>query len=208
MRRLIPLVLLLTCALAATARAAGPEVGIADDRVLLLGAGPDADRAVRAWKADGVDIVRILATWRTIAPAADALDPPEGFVADDPNDPHYDWRRLDDAVNRVRFAGMKVMLTVTGPGPLWSSRSPSAGNFRSKPDAGEVRRLRHRRRQALRRSGGPLHPLERAQPVAVAPAAVVLREGPAARRSRRTCTATSCAPPTRRSAPRTRAPRS
>ena len=30
---------------------------------------------------------------------------------------------------------MKVMLTVTGPGPLWTSRSPSAGNFRSKPDA-------------------------------------------------------------------------
>ncbi len=135
MRRLIPLVLLLTCALAATARAAGPEIGIADDRILLNGAGPDADRAVAAWKAQGVDIVRIVVIWRNVAPGADALDPPEGFVAEDPDDFHYQWRRIDDAVNRVRFAGMKVMLTVTGPGPLWTSRSPSAGNFRSKPDA-------------------------------------------------------------------------
>ena len=31
-------------------------------------------------------------------------------------------------------AGMKVMLTVSGPGPVWTSRSPGRGNPRYKPD--------------------------------------------------------------------------
>ena len=45
--------------------------------------------------------------------------------------------RFDEAIGRVRRAGMKVMLTVSGPGPVWTSRSPGRGNPRYKPDPAE-----------------------------------------------------------------------
>jgi hypothetical protein len=48
--------------LAAPARAVGPEVGIADDRVLLAG-GPQADAAIAEWQQLGVQQVRIYALW-------------------------------------------------------------------------------------------------------------------------------------------------
>src|SRR3954452_2579926 len=81
-------------AAAPAARAAGPEVGVADDRVLLAG-GPRADRAVAEWRADGVDEVRIFAQSTRIK--------------------RWGWSELDAAVARVRAAGMKVTLTVVGP---------------------------------------------------------------------------------------------
>ena len=46
---LITVLLAALLASAAPARAAGPEVGIADDRVLLNG-GQDAERAVAEWR--------------------------------------------------------------------------------------------------------------------------------------------------------------
>ena len=113
---LIPLLLLVP---AASAHARAGEIGIADDRVLMPG-GPLADRAVAEWSAMGVDTVRIFALWSRIAPATK----PPGFDADDPDEPYYQWFYLDNAVDRVRAAGMSVTLTITGPGPLWSSSSP------------------------------------------------------------------------------------
>jgi hypothetical protein len=114
--------------LATPARAATPEVGIADDRILLNG-GPAAERAVAEWSALGVDSVRIFAHWGKIAPARK----PHGFRPADPADPHYEWFRVDDAVNLVRGAGMSVTLTVTGPGPAWTSANPRRGQGQWKP---------------------------------------------------------------------------
>ena len=127
MRRLVlvPLLLLL---LAAPAEAASPEIGIADDRVLMSG-GPAADRAVAEWSAMGVDTVRIFAVWSRIAPARK----PRGFKAGDPNNGHYFWPFLDEAVERVRRAGMSVTLNITGPGPVWTSRAPGRRQPSYKP---------------------------------------------------------------------------
>ena len=114
--KLTPLLLVAFLLAAAPARATGPEVGVADDRVLLSG-GPRADRAVGEWRDNGVDVVRIFALWSRIEHA-------DG----------YEWEPLDAAVARVRGAGMKVMLTVSGPGPVWTSREPKRRNPRYKPD--------------------------------------------------------------------------
>jgi hypothetical protein len=95
--KLIPLLsLLVLLGVAAPARAAGAEVGVGDDRVLLAG-GAKADRAVAEWAADGVDVVRVFAQSSQIEHA-------DG----------YHWGPVDQAVQRVRAAGMGVMITITG----------------------------------------------------------------------------------------------
>ena len=123
-----PLVPLLLLVLATPADASSPEIGVADDRILMAG-GPVADRAVAEWRHMGVDTVRIFALWSQIAPA----HKPTGFRPADPNDPRYQWFYVDTAIDRVRAAGMRVTLTVTGPGPAWTSSAPRRGQGRWKP---------------------------------------------------------------------------
>jgi len=104
---------------ASPARAAGPQIGIADDRVLLNG-GAEADAAIKEWTELGVQTVRIYALWSRIAPNS-----PSG---------ENEWAQLDHAVDRVTQAGMKPILTITGPGPLWVSRRSERGEPRYDPD--------------------------------------------------------------------------
>jgi hypothetical protein len=108
------------------------SVGIADDRVLLAG-GLTADQAVAEWKRIGVDTVRVFAQWNRIAPGTRSRSRPAGFDGADPASSGYHWGQLDAAIDRVQGAGMHVILTVTGPGPLWSSTAPSRGNPRYRP---------------------------------------------------------------------------
>jgi hypothetical protein len=110
------------------------ETGIADDAALLNE--PDdakAKAAVDAWAALGIDDVRIFVQWQAIAPANGATKAPAGFNGADPNSPGYDWSRVDRAVNLVSAAGMRPLLVVTGPGPLWASQVPGRHSVRYKP---------------------------------------------------------------------------
>ncbi len=123
-----------TLALPGTAPAARVlETGIADDGVLITHPerGP---AAVLEWRKLGIDVVRIHARWVAIAPGQQKRRPPAGFDPTDPDDPHYDFKLVDRAVALVRAAGMRVMLTITGSGPLWGSEVPAAGNSRLRPD--------------------------------------------------------------------------
>ncbi|HEY3186373.1 MAG TPA: hypothetical protein VGJ70_02785 [Solirubrobacteraceae bacterium] len=135
------LALLLAGALAAPTAAhasAALETGIADDR-LLFGDPDAAAAAVGEWSAAGVDIVRIHARWSSIAPDRDAVVPPREFHPANPGDPRYDWAALDRAVRLVRGAGLRVMLAITGPGPVWSSADPSRHDGRFKPSPAHFR---------------------------------------------------------------------
>jgi hypothetical protein len=125
MTRILPgLLLLLMLVFAAPAAAAGPPVGIADDGIMLDG-GPEADEAIAEWKKLGIDDVRILAYWSYIAPGTTSRKAPAGFNSRNHLDPQYQWWAIDQAVDRVRSAGMSVTLNLTGPGPLWTSSKPS-----------------------------------------------------------------------------------
>lgn len=129
------LMLALTLALVAAAPAAGSksmEVGVADDR-LLLGSEQSAARAISDWRAAGVDSVRILARWGVYAPSPESRTAPDGFDAANHADPRYDWSALDRAVGMVDGAGMRVMLSVSGWGPVWGSEYPVKDNPRFKP---------------------------------------------------------------------------
>jgi hypothetical protein len=122
-------------AAAAPARAANFEVGM-EDEGLLLSAQHLAGPAVLAWKDLGVDVVRIHARWWEIAPDRGAQRRP-AFNPNNHNDPNYNWATLDGAVALVRNAGMRPMLTITGPGPLWSSSEPRKRNATWKPKPAE-----------------------------------------------------------------------
>jgi hypothetical protein len=116
----------------APAAAAGPEVGI-EDEGLLLGGAADAPLVVLEWKRIGVDVVRLHARWNAIAPNRDEPRAPVDFDAANHRDPRYAWGALDHAIALVRAAGLDVMLTVTGPGPVWASARPSLRDGRYKP---------------------------------------------------------------------------
>ena len=109
----------------------GVEIGMEDERLLLSDPWA-APGVVAAWRELGVEVVRLHAGWARIAPAGRRR--PRGFRAGDHRSRHYHWRALDNAVGLVRANGMRVMLTVTGPGPVWSSRGKPKRRAAYKPD--------------------------------------------------------------------------
>ena len=117
-------------AAAAPAAAAPHLVGIEDERILLHEP-EQAPGVVADWVAAGIDVVRIHARWGDIAPGGRRR--PSGFRAALHTDRRYHWRELDRAIGLVHGAGMRIMLTVTGPGPLWTSRVPKRRNPRHRP---------------------------------------------------------------------------
>ena len=141
-------------------------------------AAPEAEGAVTQWQRLGVDVVRILVTWRTVAPAPDALDPPDGFVAPRserlalPVGAHRPGGRSRDPQGHARHAHGH------GARPAVGHPQPELGQLPLAARRGALRRLRHRGRPSLRGSRGPLRPLERAEPLPVAPAAVVVLPRP------------------------------
>ena len=93
-----------------------------EDERLLLSAVRRARRASsQDWKALGVETVRLHAGWYAIAPASAGCASRGASTRTTPLDRRYRWSALDQAVNLVVAAGMKPMLTVTGPAPFWAT---------------------------------------------------------------------------------------
>jgi hypothetical protein len=119
---------------AAAYASSSSETGIADDASLLNEPNDArAAAAVAAWAALGIDDVRIFVQWQAIAPANGATAAPAGFDSADPSSAGYNWSRVDRAVNLASTAGMRPILVVTGPGPLWASQVPARRSVRYKP---------------------------------------------------------------------------
>jgi hypothetical protein len=126
--------LLLLVPVAAAQASSGMETGIADDAALLNEpSDARAAKAVADWAALGIDDVRIFVQWQAIAPGVGDAKPPAGFDGANPDSPGYNWSRVDRAVRLVSAAGMRPMLVVTGPGPLWASQVPGRHSVRYKP---------------------------------------------------------------------------
>ena len=135
-RRLLALAVaaIASTASGADARAAtGLEVGIEDERI-LLDEPLRAPGVVAAWAAAGMTVARVHARWNRLTPAPHSPRRPAGFDPSDPTDPGYDWTELDRAVGLLQAAGIKAAVTLTGPGPVWSSGRPSRGpNYKPRP---------------------------------------------------------------------------
>jgi hypothetical protein len=133
--RLLAAVLLAGLLVPVAARASSSmETGIADDAAILYEPSEAKAASVAAqWAALGIDDVRIFVQWQAIAPANGQAAAPAGFDSADPHSAGYNWAGVDRAVRLVSAAGMRPMLVVTGPGPLWASQVPARHNIRYKP---------------------------------------------------------------------------
>jgi len=119
-------------ALAAPAHARTLQVGIADDGALL---GPDADATVAEWARMGVDAARLQVGWARVAPDPQGTHIPDGFQPSNPDDPGYDWAPIDAEVGRLVGAGIRPILMIDGPAPVWATLIPGLGNPRYRPVA-------------------------------------------------------------------------
>jgi hypothetical protein len=96
-----------------------------DDSELSGERGESADAAMAEIRGLGVDVLRTNVIFNKVVRNAGAKTKPAGFVASDPNSPQYNWAAVDHLVNSARANGLKLLLTVTGPGPNWTSSQPS-----------------------------------------------------------------------------------
>src|SRR3712207_6560555 len=81
----------------------------------------------------GVRSLRVVLYWKNVAPSATARRRPSGDLTDPAR---YAWNEYDGVVAAARERGMKVVLTLTTPGPRWAMRGrrdhvtrPSAREF-------------------------------------------------------------------------------
>ena len=136
--RTLPLALLV-CLIAlllssAPAHARAFEVGMAADGLLLNGSEADGRKAVARWRELGVDTVRLQVQWSRVAPQSRAYTPPEGWDPANHRD-GYQWGDVDRAVRLITEGGLRPILLLGGPPPLWGSSRPRAGNPRYEPSA-------------------------------------------------------------------------
>ncbi len=112
------------------------KIGVVDDAQLQL---PPAqrERVVAAWRAQGVDEVRVSLVWEEIAPNAASISRPAGFIARDPRSKGYNWSASDEALAALSSAGIGIALSITTPGPIWASSLPSRREPTYKPKQGE-----------------------------------------------------------------------
>ena len=135
-RRPLVVALLALAALPAPALAdRDAEVAIQDDQLILTHKQERVDGAMTVFKNLGVDRVRVSVFWKDIAPSPRSTRRPKRF---DPTNGrsrrYYDWRNLDRVVRSASEQGLKLLLTITTPEPLWGSLSPRKKNGVWKPD--------------------------------------------------------------------------
>jgi hypothetical protein len=134
--RTLALLLALAAVLAgaAPAHARALQVGMAADGLLLNGDRAEAEEAVEEWRELGIDTVRIQVQWSRVAPDPRAYDPPQGFNPANP-EAGYSWGAYDRAIGLLAEHGIRPLLMLGGPPPLWASSRPRAGNPRYQPSA-------------------------------------------------------------------------
>jgi len=84
----------------------------------------------------GAKHLRVLLTWRRVAPAADSRVKPS-FDATDPA--AYAFADYDAIVDGARRRGMKVLMTISGPVPRWATNG--ARDTFTRPSPAEFRRF-------------------------------------------------------------------
>ena len=128
--------LLLLCALAASAALALPsqaaaadrmEIAVQDDPVFVDLAYYDRERALGQARALGVTWIRANLVW------ADALGKEQARQTTPPAPPIYDWAKYDSLIDAAARYGIRVQLTLTGPAPAWATWNRRVGVHGPRP---------------------------------------------------------------------------
>jgi len=112
---------------AAPALASSTQESIIEDEHQMLQLGPDARaRALDDAQALGADGIRVVVQWRSIAPSPNASKRPKRFDARRPAAyPAARWDALDELVRAAQARNLNVLVSVSGPLPVWASRCHS-----------------------------------------------------------------------------------
>jgi hypothetical protein len=128
MRRRLPVLITLCCALAVPATAgAAPlqEAMFQDDTRLVYSSPGDVAHTMDTLKALGVDRLRVSVFWHLIAPDAKSPTKPKDFESADPAAyPQPLWDRYDTIVRLAQQRGLALNFNVTSPAPNWATGSP------------------------------------------------------------------------------------
>ena len=102
-----------------------------EDRRLFGQTGENPETVMREIAGFGVDILRTNVIFGKVYSTPGDRRKPAGFVTSDPSSPQYDWSTVDRVVNAARANGLQILMTLTTPGPFFSSERPS--RCRSQP---------------------------------------------------------------------------
>ncbi len=120
MLRLVPLALLLCLALSAPASASRTQaLTFEAPRDLMNPVTRPA--ALNELQSLGVKSLRIIVTWRDVAPGAAQATMPQGFEPTDPKG--YAWGEYEPLLAAAKERNWAVLLTISGPVPVWATAS-------------------------------------------------------------------------------------
>lgn len=107
---------------------------IQEDRE-LLGSSPGQDPAASMAEIAslGVDVLRTNILFYKVYRDPSARQRPAGFDAANPDSPEYDWAKTDRLMQLAQQNGLRVLATISGPGPHFASQNP--GRCRTVPCA-------------------------------------------------------------------------
>jgi len=143
LRTLVYALLALVAVLAAptAANAGSNQLSLMQDDAELFGErqGEDPAAAMKEMKELGVDVLRTNVLFYRVYRDFTDRSRPSSFDPANPESPQYQWGATDRVVSLARANGIKVLFTISGPGPFWSSEQPGKCRGRGicsfRPDA-------------------------------------------------------------------------
>lgn len=119
------LALVAVLAIPAAADAGSRQLSLMQDDAEMFGdRGEDPAAAMREMRDLGVDVLRTNVLFYRVYRDFTDRRRPAGFDPSDHNSSQYVWEATDRIVTLARANGIKLLFTVTGPGPFWSSEQP------------------------------------------------------------------------------------
>jgi len=120
------LALVAVLALPVAASAAPGQLSLLQDDAELFGQRPGEDpvAAMEEIKELGVDVIRTNVIFYRTYPNYTERSRPANFDPSDPNSPGYQWFYTDRLVQLAKQNNIRILMTITGPGPFWASDTP------------------------------------------------------------------------------------
>ena len=131
MPRLLPLTLLLVFVLAQPAGASRTQSLTFEAPRDLMNAElrPGALQEINSF---GVRSVRVIVTWKSVAPGQNEAERPD-FEPTDPG--AYDWGEYEPLMAAIKERGWSVLMTISGPVPVWATQDKRDDKTRPSPSA-------------------------------------------------------------------------